>query len=263
MFSGSLFSGSFRFTPLRRFAAAVATVAMVATAAQAGPVSITAFDNPFNQVVTGNSTISGSNWFTTGFTTGTSPDFLSLTSVKLSLATSGTAASANPIVRLFSGTSNPTTEIVTLTGSTLSSGSPSTATFLPPSSPLTLSPSTNYWVVLSAGAGDSYGWYTTDEFPDGRNGSGYTFVAGKRSTNAGSTWSNNALAQVSAVSIEVVAVPEPPTIMLAGLGVAGAVVADRSRRLRRARKTADDESIADDQPGAIDDEMRAECDQGL
>jgi len=217
-----------------------------AAPSQAGPVSITAFSNPFSQVLTGNSTVSGSNWFTTGFTTGTSPDFLSLTAVKLSLATSGTTTTANPIVRLFSGVSNPTTQIVTLTGSTLSSSSPSTVTFLPPTSPLALSPNTNYWVVLSAGGSDAYGWYTTDEFPDQQNGSGYSFVAGRRSTNAGSTWSNNALAQVSAVAIDVVSVPEPSTIMLAGLGIAGVFVADRSRRLRQARGTADDNGMADD-----------------
>lgn len=236
---------------------------MAATAAQAAPVSITAFSNPFNQVLTGNSTVSGSNWFTTGFTTGTSPDFLSLTSVKLSLATSGTATTADPIVRLFSGVSNPTTEIATLTGSSLSSALPSTATFLPPSSPLALSPSTNYWVVLSAAGSDAYGWYATDEVPGEQNGSGFTFVAGRRSTNAGTSWANNPLAQVGAVAIEVVAVPEPPTIMLAGLGVAGAVVADRSRRLRRARKTASEDGIADDQAGMPDGELITESDQGL
>lgn len=238
---------SSRLTPLfGRLAAVVAVLAIFAAPSQAGPVSITAFSNPFSQVLTGNSTVSGSNWFTTGFTTGTSPDFLSLTAVKLSLATSGTTTSTNPIVRLFSGVSNPTTQIATLTGSTLSSSLPSTVTFLPPTSPLALSPDTNYWVVLSAGGSDAYGWYATDESPDQQNGSGYSFVAGRRSTNAGSTWSNNGLATLSAVAIDVVSVPEPSTIMLAGLGIVGVAVADRTRRLRRARATPSGHDNAED-----------------
>jgi len=231
---------------LQSIAATIAALTITVSVARAEPVSISAFSNPFNQVLTGNSTVSGSNWFTVGFTTGTSPDFLSLTGVKLSLATSGTTVTANPVVRLFSGVSNPTTVVTTLVGSVLSSAVPTTMTFTPPSSPLVLSSETNYWVVLSDATGDAYGWYTTDEFPDQRNGSGFSFVAGKRSTNAGSTWSNNPLAQVSAVSVEVLAVPEPPTIMLAGLGVAGAVVADRTRRLRRARAPASGDDVAED-----------------
>jgi|688.fasta_scaffold91151_3 hypothetical protein len=231
---------------LRSLAAVIAALVITTSAAKAELVSISAFSNPFNQVLTTNSTVSGSNWFTVGFTTGTSPDFLSLTGVKLSLATSGTTVSTNPIVRLFSGVSNPTTEVTTLIGSTLSSALPSTATFTPSSSPLSLSPGTNYWVVLSAGAGDAYGWYSTDENPAEQNGSGYSFVAGRRSTNAGSSWSNNVVVAVSAVSVEVLAVPEPPTIMLAGLGVVGVVVADRTRRLRRSRVTSTGDEMAND-----------------
>ncbi len=232
---------------LRSAVAAIVALAVSATVAQATPVSITAFSNPFGQVATTNTTISGSNWFATGFNTGTSPDFLSLTSVKLSIANSGTLPSSNPIIKLFTGPGiDPATEIATLTGNSISSGSPVTATFTPSSSPLALSPNTNYWVVLSAVAGDQYGWYTTDENPSAQNGSGFSFVSGRRSTNAGSTWSNSVTAGVAAVSVEVLAVPEPPAIMLAGLGVVGVVVADRTRRLRRARATTSGDDTAED-----------------
>lgn len=44
----------------------------------------------------------------------------------------------------------------------------------------------------------------------------------------------------------VYAVPEPPAIMLAGLGVVGAVVADRTRRLRRTRATASGDDMDED-----------------
>jgi hypothetical protein len=101
--------------------------------------------------------------------------------------------------------------------------------------PLTLSANTNYWVVLSATNGDQFGWYTADESPAEQNGSGFSFVNGARSLNGGSSWSANVLASVGAVSIQVVQpVPEPSTIMLAGIGVAGAIVIDRSRRRRGA-----------------------------
>lgn len=56
-------------------------------------------------------------------------------------------------------------------------------------------------------------------------------------------------------------VPEPPTIMLAGLGVAGAVVADRSRRLRRSRAADSDTGLADDDSALTGDEMLSDSEQ--
>lgn len=233
------------FTRLRCLAAAVAALFLAAASAEAG--SVTALSNPFNQVATTTSQISGSTWFATGFTTGTSTDFLSLTGVKLSVATSGTVTTSNPVIKLFTGVSNPTTELATLSGSLITSASPVTATYAPTSSPLALLPNTSYWVVLSAEAGDQYSWYTTDETPVEQNGSGFSFISARRSLNAGSAWSNSVTAAAGAVSIEVAPVPEPSTIMLAGIGVAGALVIDRSRRQRSRRRqlAAGDVSLDD------------------
>jgi hypothetical protein len=233
------------FTRLRCLAAAVAALSLAAASAEAA--SVTALGNPFNQVATTTSQISGTTWFATGFTTGTNADFLSLTGVKLSLATSGTVTTSNPVIKLFTGVSNPTTEFATLSGSPITSASPVTATYVPTSSPLSLLPNTSYWVVLSAEVGDQFSWYTTDENPVEQNGSGFTFISGKRSLNAGSTWNNSVTAGAGAVAIEVQAVPEPSTIMLAGIGVFGALVVDRSRRQRNRRRqlAAGDVSLDD------------------
>jgi hypothetical protein len=217
-------------------------LALVATAVSvpAGAAPISALSNDFNTVSSGNSSVSGSTWFTSGFSTGTNTDYLSLTGVKLSIANSGTSATASPVVRLFSGVSNPTTQIAVLTGTTISNAGPQTYTFSPSSVPLALTASTNYWVVLSAAAGEQFSWYVADDSPVEQNTSGYAFLAGKRSLNGGTSWSNNALAATGAISVEVVQpVPEPSTIVLAGIGVAGAVVVDRSRRRRRRGSAAD------------------------
>jgi hypothetical protein len=139
-----------------------------------------------------------------------------------------------PVVRIFSGSVNPSAVVATLSGPTITNSFPAqTFTFTPPSVPLTLAANTNYWVVLSAAAGNQFGWYTADDSPSAQNGSGFSFVSGVRSLNGGTSWSTNVLASVGAVSVQVIQpVPEPSTIMLAGIGVAGAIVVDQSRRRR-------------------------------
>ncbi|MEI8228040.1 MAG: PEP-CTERM sorting domain-containing protein, partial [Planctomycetota bacterium] len=94
-----------------------------------------------------------------------------------------------------------------------------------------LLPSTNYWVVLSAPASEAFGWYVSNAFPTQQNASGYAFTAGKSSSNSGGSWSDNPFAGFGAVSIT--AVPEPSSIVLAGLGVL-AVGYQLRRRMKRA-----------------------------
>jgi hypothetical protein len=218
----------------RSLGLALVAIALSAPTTHATPIPVSALSNNFSTVTDGNSTVSGSTWFASGFTTGSSTSYLNLSGINLSLAVSGTASSAVPVVRIFSGSSNPTTLLQTLTGPTITNSFPAqTFTFAPSSVPLTLSANTNYWVVLSAAAGDQFGWYVADDSPSEQNGSGFNFVSGVRSSNGGSSWNSNVLASVGAVSVQVVQpVPEPSTIMLAGIGVAGAIVIDHSRRRR-------------------------------
>lgn len=222
------------FATARSLGLALVAIALVAPTAVASPISVSAISNNFSTVTTGNSTVSGSTWFASGFTTGTSTSYLNLSGVNLSLAVSGTSTSAVPVVRIFSGNSNPTTLLQTLNGPAITNSFPAQSfTFAPSSVPLALSANTNYWVVLSAAAGEQYGWYTADDSPSEQNGSGFSFVSGVRSLNGGSSWGNNVLASVGAVSVQVVQpVPEPSTIMLAGIGVAGAIIVEHSRRRR-------------------------------
>jgi hypothetical protein len=222
------------FATARSLGLALVAMALAAPTTVAAPISVSALSNNFSTVSTGNSTVSGSTWFASGFTTGTGTSYLDLTGVNLSLALSGTSTSAVPVVRIFSGSVNPSAVVATLSGPTITNSFPAqTFTFTPPSVPLTLSANTNYWVVLSAAAGDQFGWYTADDSPSAQNGSGFSFVSGVRSLNGGTSWSTNVLASVGAVSVQVIQpVPEPSTIMLAGIGVAGAIVVDQSRRRR-------------------------------
>lgn len=220
------------FATARSLGLALLAMALAVPTTVAAPISVSALSNNFGSVASGNLTVSGSNWFASGFTTGTSTSYLNLTGVNLSLAVSGTASSAVPVVSIFSGSSNPTTAVATLNGPTITNSAPAqTFTFSPSSVPLTLSANTNYWVVLSAAAGQ-FGWYFANGTPAEQNGSGFSFVNGQSSTNAGSSWSQELLPSLGATSIQVQAVPEPSTIMLAGIGVAGAIVVDHSRRRR-------------------------------
>jgi hypothetical protein len=226
-------------------AAAAAALFLAASSAQAAPVSSTAFSSDFADPAGFTLAITGSNLFATGFTTGTNAGFLDLKSVKLSLKT--TTATSNPVISIFSSGTNgvgaiPGSLLATLNGpqitNTLSS---QTFTF---TGNVSLQPSTNYWVVLSASGADSYQWEFANDSPTAVNDSGYSFIAGRRSTNNGGSWSNNATA--AAGMVEVQAVPEPSTIMLAGIGLAAAVVVDRSRRQRiRSRQQAADDALLD------------------
>jgi hypothetical protein len=186
------------------------------------------YENPFSEVSTTNSTVSGNNYFATGFTTGTAGAPLTLTSIDLALATSGTVSSSNPIVQIFSGVASPTTLIDTLTGGALTSATPVKSAFTPSAGTLNLQPLTNYWIVVSAAVGDAFGFYATDSNPTAQNGSGYSFAGGLKSTNGGTSYTGSLIAGTSYVGVH--AVPEPSTCALAAIGAGAAAWMIRRRR---------------------------------
>lgn len=93
-----------------------------------------------------------------------------------------------------------------------------------------LSPSTSYWVVPQFDA--DWFWYLDEDIvaPVEQNGSGYSYLGTKRSNNnLAGTWSNTS----QGLSLSINAVPEPSTIALAVVGVAGLVGFRLRRRLSR------------------------------
>lgn len=207
---------------------AISALALSATAARAGVVFSNDFEDPAGFTLN----ITSTNSYATGFTTGATASFLDLTGVKLSLKSSST--SSIPVVSIFSngGGNVPGTLLATLSGPASITNTLSAQDFLFTGG-LSLSPNTNYWVVLSAtGAGSSYQWEFANSAPDQQNLSGYAAIGGRRKVGAGS-WTTNASAALG--MIEVQAVPEPSTLILAGIGVAGAVAVDTKRRRRRRR----------------------------
>lgn len=229
-------------------AAMAAAFAIYSVFAQAGPVS--ALSNPFSATASANNTVIGSDQFALGFITGTNPDFLSLASVTLQLATSGTTLTSSPIIELYSGVSAPSSLVGGLTtAGPLTSAEAINVTFTPASSPLALTASTTYWIVARAASNDAYSWYFSDVGqPTAQNGADWTLPInpGQKSTDSGSSYNANFLTGNSTVNVQVATVPEPSTLVMAGVGLLGLSMVARSRR----RRTAAAEAVeADDYLG--------------
>jgi hypothetical protein len=214
---------------------AISALALSATSARAGVVLSNDFEDPAGFTLN----ITNTNSFATGFTTGANASFLDLTGVRLSLKTSSTSSA--PVISIFSNTVTgvgdvPGTLLATLTGPGPITNTLGAQDFLFTGN-LSLSPNTNYWVVLSASDPTSrYQWEFANTTPAEQNSSGYAFIAGRRKINA-AAWTDNATASLGMVEIQ--AVPEPSTLILAGIGMAGAVAVDSKRRQRRRRMVAE------------------------
>lgn len=157
-----------------------------------------------------------------GFTTGTSN--LSVQSITLGLSATGTVSRT---VSLYSDASLAPNALL-FTSSAVNVGEQNKYTFN--FSGAGLAPSTNYWIVPEQGSR----WYVSfnESQPAVLNGSGYAYLGTKRQTsdNPG-TWINSSLPY--SVSIE--AVPEPSSLVMAGLGIGGLAMLERSRRRRQTR----------------------------
>lgn len=224
---------------LIRSLGAVATVAAVALGSltvHAAPLTDVVFANVYDATNTTATNISGLNQFAVGFTTGNDPYKLQLTAIEFALSVAGTSISASPTVQIFSGASNPTTLVGSLTGGPVIGAGIGKVGF---TGSVQLDPLTNYWAVLSEQTGNTFAWYESlnADNPSAQNSSGYAFVGGRRSTDGGSSFAANTAAGERYVAVQ--AVPEPSTLVLAGLGVAGAVALDiRRRQSRRAAAVA-------------------------
>ena len=227
--------------PACRFAWAVALAFLcpfmvVFNAAQAGVVfgnmgasTEEALDTGFNFNVGLSGT--ATNVLAQGFTTGTSADYLQIQSVIVGFG--APANSPSPLVQLMAASGqNPSgTVLGTFTGPTLTTTDKYTYS-LPAA--ITLDPATNYFVVVSdanAGSGSNFNWYLQDgdEAPVGLNSSGYDYFATRKSTNGGTSWTSGGVVGAG-TSVSVIAVPEPPAIVLSGIGLATSMYLMRRRR---------------------------------
>ena len=124
--------------------------------------------------------------FAQSFTTGTNPTGYTLTSIELNL--NSRDSTDTPTVRLYSGSANGT-EVATFTGpSMLDASSVKNYTFTPstPSSTVTLSMSTTYWVVAE---GDTEWSATRSASEDGTSAAGWEIADNIESRSASSTGS--------------------------------------------------------------------------
>lgn len=186
------------------------------------------------------------NWIAQGFNTGTSA-LLSVDAVTVGVF--GGDPSPIPLtVSIYSsnGLGNPDTALFTSSATSVGSGDKYRFTF----SGASLSPNTNYFVVPNGG---SWYWAAGNALaatPRQQNDSGYTFTKTVESnaltTSPAGPWIDPAGSNRYSVSIEAVAVPEPSTLMLACVGIAGGIAIQQNRRHRRrlpaAAATQDDTS---------------------
>lgn len=213
--------------------ATVAAVALGSLTVHAVPATDVVFSNTFDPTATTTSQISGLNQYAIGFTTGSDPYKLQVTAIDFALSVSGTSTTASPTVQIATLSGTTWNVIGTLSGGPVTSSTPTPVSF---TGSVQLDALTTYYAVISESTGEQASWYESlgAANPSAQNSSGYSFVAGARSTNGGSTWTGNAAVGQRYISVQ--AVPEPSTLVLAGLGIAGAVALDFRRR--RARRSA-------------------------
>jgi hypothetical protein len=145
--------------------------------------------------------------FAVSFTTGTDANFLQLTDVVVGLAQQTTG---NVTAALYSDVASAPGSLLpwSNTQSVTAAGTGAKVTFT--ASPLQLSPTTTYWMVLDA-ANSGWNWYRAEPnvAPTVENSSGWSYGTSVVSTTGGWT----ALGVNNSVSIS--AVPEPESMLLA------------------------------------------------
>jgi len=207
----------------------IMTLMVLASVSSASAVDI--FDNLSKvSANTGASYSSGSlQWSTQKFQTdGQSYDLVDVT---LSMMLS--AGTGNATLQIYSDSSgSPNASIATLISPGSYSGTLSNTTFT--ASGVTLAPNSAYWVVLKGPDSNTiFEWSFTDD----NTGSGAGFSTNwAYSDNLGSSW-NPSNTSPYQMRVSVQPVPEPSSVILAGLGLAAAVFASR-RKARAARRTA-------------------------
>lgn len=171
------------------------------------------------------------NWIAQGFNTGTSSN---LTISSITLGIFGSNAGTVPLtVSIFaSGSGGVPAASPLYTSSVTNVGIQNKYAFN--FTGADLEAGTTYFIVPNGG---SWYWNTgSPAAPIGQNASGYTYVSTLESYNQGTSpggpWEAGGSSRYS-VSVEVV--PEPSSLVIAGLGIGGLAMLERTRRRRQAR----------------------------
>ena len=218
--------------------AAVVFAVATAEAAPASPINIYGNLGTVNASTTSNTvgylSLSQQNQFQSqGFSVGNqlgSSDW-DIQQIQVGLGSTG---SPSPVVEIYSDFASingavPGSLLATFTGTSAVSAK-GIYTF---TGSFTALQNTSYWVVLSnanSASQESYEWYSNDAFtqPTQQNASNVTYLGTKERDGLAGTW-NSTLPSLS-ISVNAVAVPEPPTYALAMVaGVLGAGAAARRR----------------------------------
>lgn len=155
-----------------------------------------------------------------GFTVGSGASLLQVQSITLGLFYDN-FTTASRTVSIYSNVSGePGTSLFTSAPTTVGSNAKYTFNF----SGATLTPGSSYWIVPEGPAS----WYFNNPAtaPVEQNGSGFTYLGTKRLDFADQIWLDQGF---TFYSTSVVAVPEPPAIVLSGIGIASALYAMRRR----------------------------------
>ena len=165
---------------------------------------------------------------TQGFNTGTS-SLLNIQSVTLGLFVSNSGTSQNRTVSIFADSAGSPSSIL-YTSQALAVGDTGIYTFSFSGAPSLLA-STSYWIVPEGPAS----WYlnSLDSAPAGLNSSGYSYTGTKR--NQPSVGWTTPSPNLNSYSVSVVAVPEPPALVLAGIAVSAGILGIGRRRQRQSR----------------------------
>lgn len=170
--------------------------------------------------------------YAVAFTTGANPLYLTLTNVGVGLG--DVVPYSTGRLNLIADNAGSPTGTLIATGTSLL-GPNGVLNFSLGSVPLIAN--NTYWVTvqdINASSGSYFSWLrnTADIAPSGLNSSGYTFPTGGslESSDGGATWSSYPSGAKLGITVE--AVPEPSSLVMAGLGIGGLAMLQWTRRRR-------------------------------
>jgi hypothetical protein len=187
----------------------------------------TLYVSNLGQTPTGNNAIGSNAWVAAEFITGTNASGYFLNSVQLLMA----AASGTPSgfsVSIYTGPRGPGSSLETLNGS-LDPVAAGVYTYSAVTS-ITLSPRSSYLVVVTGGTDIATGAYEWSQCAASFNSTdGWVVLNGSWFSGNGVGWNTGSGSVDSQFAIYAIAVPEPSTLSLAGLGLAALVFWRRKR----------------------------------